>query len=444
MSTYLVTGAAGFIASKVCEFLLAEGHTVVGIDNLNDYYDVRLKDYRLGRLLAGNLRGGNLRPEGLKAKDLRPERLTSEVWRPGKDPKMSMYAGRGRQEWGNGGGGRASQVSGLASQVCGARFVFEPLDVENLAGLEALFAEFKFDAVFNLAARAGVRYSMEHPHVYMSTNAQGTLNLLECQRKHGVKKHVLASTSSLYAGCPMPFTEDQPVNTPLSPYAATKKAAEAMAYSYHHLYGIDVSVVRYFTVYGPAGRPDMAPYRFVHWIATGKPIKLFGDGNQTRDFTYVDDIARGTILAGRVGAVDGARLRRDGGQSTVDGGRSTVDGGRSTEGGLQSTAHSGYEVINIGGGNRPITINAMIELIERELNEQSAPLAPQLSPFLAVIDRQPANPVDMTDTSADISKARRLLGWSPEVSAEEGFKRTVAWYLENRGWLAYVEAEPRR
>jgi Nucleoside-diphosphate-sugar epimerases len=486
MSTYLVTGAAGFIGAKVCEFLLAEGHTVVGIDNLNDYYDVRLKDYRLAGLLGQ--RPGN-------AETLKTEKLTSESWRPGVDPKVSIYAGRGRLEGkmlkaetlktdgarecedgrtagaarsGAEGEEQREPRSGVATSKTGelsaldsslstthGRFVFEALDIENLAGLEALFVEFKFDAVFNLAARAGVRYSMEHPHVYMSTNAQGTLNLLECQRKHGVKKHVLASTSSLYAGCPMPFTEDQPVNTPLSPYAATKKAAEAMAYSYHHLYGIDVSVVRYFTVYGPAGRPDMAPYRFVHWIATGKPIKLFGDGNQTRDFTYVDDIARGTILAARVGNAE--TLKTEMLKANLNPDAETLKTEKLKS---ESAVHSSYNVINIGGGNRPITINAMIELIERELNEQSAVAAgssqvsgvgpqlsalnPQLSSFRAAIDRQPANPVDMTDTSADISKARRLLGWSPEVSPEEGFKRTVAWYLQNRDWLGAVEVEPKR
>ena len=142
-----------------------------------------------------------------------------------------------------------------------------------------------------LAARAGVRYSMENPHVYLSTNAEGTLNLLECMRENGCKKFVLASTSSLYAGQKMPFTEDLAVNEPLSPYAASKKAGELMAYSYHKLYQMDVSVVRYFTVFGPAGRPDMSPYRFIKWIAEGETIQMFGDGSQSRDFTYVDDIA---------------------------------------------------------------------------------------------------------------------------------------------------------
>ncbi len=346
MATYLVTGAAGFIASKVCEFLLADGHRVVGVDNLNDYYDVRLKDYRLARLLAA-------------------------AWPlPAGDAKTSAFAGK-------------PQPSVSPS----GNFVFQPLDIENLPALEALFAKYSFDAVFNLAARAGVRYSMENPHVYLSTNTLGTLNLLECQRRYGVNQQVLASTSSLYAGCPMPFTEDQPVNTPLSPYAAAKKGAELMAYTYHRLYGLNISVLRYFTVFGPAGRPDMAPYRFVHWVATGQPIRLFGDGSQSRDFTYVDDIARGTILAARP---------------------------------------LGYEIINLGGGNRPTSINEMIAILEEYLGRP------------AVIDRQPVNPADMVDTQADITKAGKLLGWSPQVSAREGFRLTVEWYLANQSWLKNI------
>lgn len=358
MSCYLVTGAAGFIASKVCEFLLADGHTVVGIDNLNDYYDVRLKDYRLSRLL------------GIKD------------WQPGPDPKISSFISPVSYP------DLRTPISDLRAE----RFTFRFLDIENISALDTLLAQFKFDAVFNLAARAGVRYSIENPHVYLSTNTLGTLNVLECMRKHGVKKHVLASTSSLYAGCPMPFTEDQPVNTPLSPYAATKKAAEMLSWTWHKIHGIDTTVVRYFTVFGPAGRPDMAPYRFVHWIATGQPIKLFGDGTASRDFTYVDDIARGTILAAS----------------------------------YQPPAPS-FEIINLGGGNRPITINAMVTLIEKYLGKK------------AVIDYRPANPVDMADTQADITKAEHQLGWHPQVSTCTGFELTIEWYRLNSSWLNIIK-----
>lgn len=346
MSTYLVTGAAGFIASKVCEFLLAEGHAVVGVDNLNDYYDIRLKDYRLSRLL-----GAGYQMSG--------------------DPRKSVFSSN-QQPLTNGSG----------------TFTFHPVDIENLAALDALFAAHQFTAVFNLAARAGVRYSMENPHVYLSTNTLGTLNILECMRKHGVKKHVLASTSSLYAGCPMPFTEDLPVNTPLSPYAATKKGAELMAYSYHKLYGLDTTVVRYFTVFGPAGRPDMSIFRFIKWIDQEEPIELFGDGSQSRDFTYVDDIARGTILAAKP---------------------------------------LGYEIINLGGGNNPISLQTVIAFIEQALGKK------------AQIAGKPFHVADIKETWADISKAGRLLGWKPRVTPEDGFQKTVDWYLENKSWLKDIK-----
>jgi nucleoside-diphosphate-sugar epimerase len=318
----LVTGAAGFIGARTCELLLDQGAAVVGIDNLNDYYDPRLKERRL---------------EGLKGRE---------------------------------------------------GFRFHPIDIEQADAVERLFTGHPFAAVLNLAARAGVRYSMENPHVYMSTNVVGTLNLLEAMRRHGVKKMVLASTSSLYAGQPMPFVEELPVNTPISPYAASKKAAEVTAYTYHYLYGLDVSVVRYFTVFGPAGRPDMSIFRFIRWIDEGTPIELFGDGSQSRDFTYVDDIARGTVLA---------------------------------------LKEMGYEIINLGGGNNPRSMNQVIHTLEDLLGKKAA------------IDRKPFHKADMMTTWADISKARRILGWSPEVEIEEGLHRTVQWYRENREWLRRIE-----
>lgn len=365
MATYLVTGVAGFIASKVAEMLLADGHTVVGVDNLNDYYDVRLKDYRLSKLLGAV--GGALRPDGFGL---------------GSDPKKSVYAGAS---------GRKAPPTGSSSSVSGlthGNFTFHALDIEDLPALERVFERSDFAAVFNLAARAGVRYSMENPYVYLSTNTLGTLNILECMRKYGVKKQVLASTSSLYAGCPMPFTEDLPVNTPLSPYAATKKAAELMAYSYHKLYGLDTTVVRYFTVFGPAGRPDMSVFRFIKWIDEEQPLELFGDGSQSRDFTYVDDIARGTILAAKP---------------------------------------LGYEIVNLGGGRNPISLQTVIAFIEKALGKK------------AVIAGKPFHIADIKETWADISKAERLLGWKPAVSPEEGFQRSVDWYLANRSWLSGIQ-----
>jgi UDP-glucuronate 4-epimerase len=318
MSTYLVTGAAGFIAARTAQLLLDAGHTVVGVDNLNDYYDVRLKEHRLAELAQ------------------RPN------------------------------------------------FSFARTDIEQLAALEPLFQQHKFDAVLNLAARAGVRYSLENPFVYLATNALGTLNLLELMRRHGVKKHVMASSSSLYAGQKMPFTEDLPVNTPVSPYAASKKAAEVMAYTYHSLYGIDSSVLRYFTVYGPASRPDMAQLRFIKAIDEGRPIELFGDGTQARDFTYVDDIARGTIAA---------------------------------------LKPLGYEIINLGGGRNPVTLATLIEKLEALLGKK------------ARYDRKPFHVADLKETWADIAKAQRLLGWKPRTTLDQGLKLSVDWYKANREWV---------
>jgi UDP-glucuronate 4-epimerase len=313
MKKVLVTGVAGFIGSKTAQMLLEQGVEVIGIDNLNDYYVVNLKQTRL-------------------------------------------------------------------NEIKNAKFIFHKIDIEDKPALKKLFSEHQFDVVFNLAARAGVRYSMENPDIYMSTNAQGTLNLLECMRMHKVPKLVLASTSSLYAGQPMPFKEDLPVNTPISPYAATKKAAEVMAYTYHSLYKIDVSVVRYFTVYGPAGRPDMSPYIFADKLLKGEELPVFGDGSQSRDFTYVDDIATGTILAAKP---------------------------------------LGYEIINLGGGNNPYTLLQMIELMEK-FSGKKAKL--KLSEKVAA---------DMDVTWADISKAKKLLAWEPKVGFDDGIKRLMEWHYSN-------------
>ena len=345
-SPILVTGAAGFIGAKTAELLLAEGHTVVGVDNLNDYYDVRLKHHRVNTLLG------------------QAENLVT----PPNFAETSI------------GLAKANSADG--------RFHFYHLDIENQQSVDALFESHKFGSVLNLAARAGVRYSMENPHVYMTTNANGTLNLLEAMRRKEISKMVLASTSSLYAGQEMPFVETLPVNTPISPYAASKKAAEVMAYSYHNLYDLDISVVRYFTVYGPCSRPDMAIFRFLEWIEKETPIELFGDGEQSRDFTYVDDIARGTIAA----------------QKEV-----------------------GYEIINLGGGNNPISMSQVIGQLETHLAKR------------ALINQKPFHKADMKTTWADIAKAKRLLDWEPQVSLEEGIQKTVEWHQANRAWLNDIQ-----
>lgn len=317
MKTILVTGSAGFIGSKVSEQLLDQNINVVGLDNLNNYYDVRIKHWRLQRLKN----------------------------RPG--------------------------------------FTFYQVDIENLEALRIIFQLHRPEAVINLAARAGVRYSMENPHVYLTTNAGGTLNLLELCREFSISKFVLASTSSLYARQEMPFNEDLPVNTPISPYAATKKAAEAIAYSYHYLYNIDVTVTRYFTVYGPAGRPDMSIFRFIKWIMEGTPLKVFGDGSQKRDFTYVDDIARGTIAA------------------------------------LKPLS---YEIINLGNNN-PDKLSRAIELIEENTDKK------------AQIEYSDFHKADMMATWADVKKAKALLGWEPQIDLEIGIRNTVDWAKNNWPWV---------
>jgi len=256
--------------------------------------------------------------------------------------------------------------------------------------------------VINLAARAGVRYSVENPWVYFETNVTGTLNLLELCRQYGVKKFVLASSSSVYGDVSaagdvnrlagsnvptfLPFREDQPTDRPLSPYAASKKAAEALCYTYHYLHGLDVTVFRYFTVYGPAGRPDMMPFRLVQWVSEGRPVTVFGDGGQSRDFTYVDDIARGTIA------------------------------------GLQPL---GYEIINLGS-DRPVVLLDAIRLVE-ELTDQKAQLV-----------HKPVHPADVRATWADIGKAERLLDWRPQIAFRDGMAWLVEWYRENRFWAKDV------
>lgn len=327
MSRYLVTGAAGFIGARVSAQLLEQGHQVVGIDSLNNAYDVRLKQWRLQKLQTA------------------------------------------------------------------AGFSFSRGDLADRVVIETLWNKHDgnaFDAIINLAARAGVRQSTENPYVYFETNVSGTLHLLELARLGGVKKFVLASTSSLYgAENPRPFREDANTDKPLSPYAASKKAAEAMCYTWHFLYGMDVTVFRYFTVFGPAGRPDMSMFRFVQRISEGKPITLFGDGSQERDFTYVEDIARGTIA------------------------------------GLKPLGH---ETINLGG-DRPAKIRDIISMIEEFTGKK------------AVIEQKPAHPADVPATWADIGKARKLLNWEPQTKLEDGVHTLVEWYRAEQSWASQISTE---
>ena len=323
MGAYLVTGAAGFIASRVCEMLIGQGHAVTGVDNLNDAYDIRMKEYRLRKL------------QGL----------------PG--------------------------------------FSFQKLDISQRSDVETLQrSNVQFEALINLAARAGVRASVQDPWVFYETNVNGTLNLLELCRRNAIRKFVLASTSSIYgARAPLPTPETADSDHPLQPYAASKKAAEALSHSYHSLYGIDVSVVRYFTVYGPAGRPDMSMFRFTRWISEGELLQLYGDGEQSRGFTYLDDIASGTIAA------------------------------------IQPF---GYEIINLGG-HEVITMNALIALLEERIGRK------------AILERHPPNLADMPTNHADVTKAAKLLGWKPKVGLEEGLTRLVDWYRAERSWASKIQ-----
>lgn len=315
----LLTGAAGFIGSYTAEKLLQQGHKVIGIDNLNDYYAPALKKYRLSRL----------------------------------------------QPYEN--------------------FRFHPVDLSDWKSMHSLFElEAPIDAVINLAARAGVRTSLEDPLIYHHTNATGSLHLLELMRQYTVPLYVLASTSSLYAGTALPFTEDRPVNTPISPYAASKKAAELLAYTYHYHYGMNVAILRYFTVYGPAGRPDMSIFRFIEWVYRGQPLHLYGDGSQSRDFTYVEDVAAATVAA-----------------LTVE----------------------GYEIFNIGGGKAPTSLLEVIGYIEERLGKK------------AHIIRHPFPKADLLHTQANIQKAQKKLGWTPQVDFWTGLDRTIEWHLRHRNLL---------
>lgn len=313
MKKVLVTGAAGFIGSRVCEMLASEGMAVVAADNFDPYYDIRLKHYRWEQL-AGF--------ENIKRVEL---------------------------------------------------------DICDEPKLDALFSEHAFEAVVNMAAMAGVRFSIENPKKYFRVNASGFLGLLETMKAHGVRQIVQASTSSLYAGLPMPFKESLDVRTPISPYAASKLGAEALGHTYSSLHGFDVTVLRYFTVYGPAGRPDMAPFRFTEWCLRGETIQLFGDGKQSRDFTYVNDIARGTILALK------KRL-------------------------------PGFEIINLGGGGERTTILDTIQLIAEK------------SECTSNIEFLPVAQGDMLHTSASIEKAKALLGWTPSTSLNDGIEQMVKWH----------------
>jgi nucleoside-diphosphate-sugar epimerase len=321
MAKYVVTGAAGFIGSRVATSLLTEGHTVTGIDCLNDAYDPKMKFWRLSSL--------------------------------NKFEKFTLFE------------------NDISDSIPSWTLEFE--------GVEA---------VIHLAARAGVRQSVLTPELYLTANVNGTLNVLEACRKYEVKSFILASTSSLYgASREQPYSEESESSKTLSPYAASKKAAETLTHTYHYLYGLNTQILRFFTVYGPAGRPDMSIFRFIQSIVDGKELTLFGDGGE-RDFTYVDDTADGVIRATRL---------------------------------------NGYNVINLGS-DRPIRIQKVIEIIENVVGKTAT---------ISVKERDPS---DVPSTWANISLARELLNWTPRTSIEDGIKLAVDWYLTNRQWASHISS----
>ena len=326
----LVTGAAGFIGHALAQALLRRGDSVLGIDNLSTYYDVRLKQARLDRLKA--------------------------------------HSG----------------------------FRFELVDVASRQAMASLFAMNRFDAVVHLAAQAGVRYSLTNPHAYVDANLVGFINVLEGARNQAVKHLVYASSSSVYgANTKLPFSEHDNVDHPYSLYAATKKANELMAHSYAHLYGLACTGLRFFTVYGPWGRPDMALFLFTKGILAGRPIPVFNQGNMVRDFTYVDDIVQGIVSVVDRPAKPNGEWRGD-----------APDPG---------TSQAPYRVYNIGN-NRPVKLLRYIELLEQSLGKK------------AVLDLQPMQKGDVPATTADVSALEEDVGYRPATSVEVGIPRFVEWY----------------
>ncbi|MEX9251092.1 NAD-dependent epimerase [Pseudenterobacter timonensis] len=328
---FLVTGAAGFIGSHVSKRLLDAGHQVVGIDNLNDYYDVSLKQARL-------------------------DRLADE------------------------------------------RFTFRQLDLADREGMATLFAEEQFDRVIHLAAQAGVRYSLENPHAYADANLVGHLNVLEGCRHNKVQHLLYASSSSVYGlNRKMPFSTDDSVDHPVSLYAATKKANELMSHTYSHLYGLPTTGLRFFTVYGPWGRPDMALFKFTKAMIEGKRIDVYNYGKMKRDFTYIDDIAEAII-----------RL-----QNVIP----QADASWTVEDGSPATSSAPYRVYNIGNSS-PVELMDYITALEEALGIE------------AEKNMMPIQPGDVLETSADTQALYEVIGFKPQTSVKEGVKNFVEWYRE--------------
>lgn len=336
----LVTGAAGFIGSRCVEMLAQRGDEVVGIDNINDYYSPQLKFYRLSKSC------------GIEA---------NEDLKFGHRVHSSLYP----------------------------NYTFIRLNIEEKGAMDLLFDEMKFDKIIHLAAQAGVRYSIENPYAYMHSNWVGFLNILECCRNFNIKHLVYASSSSVYGmNTKVPFNEDDVVVSPISLYAASKKSNELMAHAYSKLYGIPCTGLRYFTVYGPAGRPDMAPMLFTTAISNGQPIKVFNNGNMMRDFTYIDDIANGTLMV-------------------LDCPPKAIN----------CTNQIPYKVYNIGC-SQPVMLMDFINEIECNLGRKAEKIY------------MPMQPGDVCKTYADTTKLETEIGYKPQVTLHEGIRKFIDWYKE--------------
>ncbi|WP_369427304.1 NAD-dependent epimerase [Providencia sp. PROV236] len=329
---YLVTGAAGFIGAKICYELLKQGHSVIGLDSMNDYYDINLKKSRLKLINTFD------------------------------------------------------------------NFYFTQLDISSEKNMEALFHNNKFDRVIHLAAQAGVRYSLENPHAYANSNLVGFLNILECCRNYNIEHLVYASSSSVYGlNKKTPFSTSDSVDHPVSLYAATKKSNELMAHSYSHLYNIPTTGLRFFTVYGPWGRPDMAPFIFTKKIINGEPIDINNNGDMWRDFTYIDDIVEGVIRVSDI-------IPEKNDNWTV-------------ESGSPATSSAPYRVYNIGNG-APVNLMDFIKTLEEELGIEAKKNFREMQPG------------DVYKTFADTQDLFNITGYKPKVNIKEGIANLVKWYKE--------------
>jgi UDP-glucuronate 4-epimerase len=348
----LITGAAGFIGYHTTKRFLEEGHTIIGIDSINDYYDPALKFARLAELGIGK-----------ESKDwLVPVRSTKYT-----------------------------------------EFIFQRMKLEDRASIEALFREQNFDRVIHLAAQAGVRYSIDHPYEYIDSNIVGFLNILEGCRHSQVAHLVYASSSSVYGlNSKRPFSTHDHTDHPVSLYAATKKANELMAHTYSHLYGIPTTGLRFFTVYGPWGRPDMAYFKFTKAILEGRPIKVYNNGEMWRDFTYIDDI------------VEGIRLVTDD--------IPQPDEHWNPEKPDPASSSAPYRIFNLGN-NKPIRLMEFIQIIENHIGKK------------AIIEYKPMQAGDVVATEADIEILENLYRWKPSMNIEHGLKIYIRWYCNNYGVL---------